>query len=113
MGVFYLDVSSSQTETEWTQITELDGREYVFRFFWNDRAHALYVDVADQDGVPIFDGAKLVMGVALGRWLVGDDRTWPGKLQCKTLSQDWSDPDRFDFGLRVQLVYDDLQPTVT
>lgn len=113
MAVFYIDTSASATLTLWDQITEINGREYVLRFYWNDRAEAWYMDVADQDASPILYGIRLVVGVLLGRQLVGDSRMWPGAMVCVVTAQDQSDPGQFDLGGRVQLVYDDLQPIVT
>lgn len=110
MAIFYIDVSSSLTDVEWDQITEIDGREYVLRFYWNARAQGWYMDVSDQDGSPIVYGKRLAIGVQIAREVVGDARMWPGIMMCLTLAQDTSDPGQFDLGQRVLLVYDDLQP---
>lgn len=109
MAFVSVDVSSSSSADYWMQYTQIDGREYLFTFYWNDRASAWYMDVADQDGVPIGSGIKLVCGVALMRAIV-DDRKWPGALFCLPSTQDDSDPGHDDLGTRVLLVYNDLQP---
>lgn len=113
MGIFYIDTSTSATESEWDQISEIDGREYVLRIYWNARAQGWYLDASDQDGVPILYGLRLIVGVKLGRQLVGDSRIWPGTMACVATTQDDSDPGQFDLGTRVLLIYDDLQPIVT
>lgn len=114
MGIFYVDVSTSQTETEWYQISEIDGREYVLRFYWNARYQSWYMDIGDQDGAPILEGVRLAVGIIpLGQQLVGDSRMWPGDLYLSPQSQDDSDPGQFDLGTRVLLIYDDLQPIET
>ena len=112
MAVFYIDTSTSATATIWDQISEIDGREYVLVFAWNDRYQSWYLHILDQDSNPILYGRRLAVGVVLGRQLVGDSRIWPGKLVCVATTQDPSDPGQFDLGSRVLLVYDDLQPIV-
>lgn len=112
MAIFYIDTSSATTSTLWDQISEIDGREYVLRFYWNDRAQGWYFDVSDQDSSPILYGIRLVVGIILGRELVGDSRMWPGKMACIATTADQSDPGQFDLGARVLLVYNDLQPIV-
>jgi hypothetical protein len=110
VAIFYVDTTSSTTDLEWDQISEIDGREYVLRFYWNARAQAWYMDISDQDGSAILNGQRLVVGIAIGPQLVGDARMWPGIMACVAQSQDTSDPGQFDLGGRVLLVYDDLQP---
>ena len=112
MAIFYID--TDPTSLLWEQITEIDGREYLLRFLWNDRASAWYLDINDQDGNPIVNGVRLVCGVIpLAREVVGDSRMWSGDLYCYPTTQDDSDPGIGDLGNRVLLVYDDLQPIVT
>lgn len=110
MAIFYID--NSTTATLYEQITFLDGREYIMRFMWNARASAWYLDVSDQDGLPIVNGVRLVCGIPLAREVVGDFRMWPGTLLCTSATQDDSDPGLLDLGSRCILIYDDGQAIV-
>lgn len=110
MAIFYVDVDTTALLFE--EFVFLDGREYLLRFRWNARAFAWYMDVNDQDGLPIVNGVRLVCGIRLAREVVGDDRMWPGTMACVSTTQDDSDPGVADLGARVLLIYDDGQPIV-
>jgi hypothetical protein len=87
-----------------TQITTLSGRDYVFTFHWNAREAAWYFDLADQDEVPIATSRKVTVGFPLITRCV-DDRRPEGMLMAIDSSGQNGDPGLDDFGSRVKLVY--------
>ncbi len=97
-------ISTSTTLSSYTQRTVLDGREYGFRFQWNQRAAKWYMDLADAAGAPIVFGVKVVADFPLLRRLT-DSRTPPGELFAMDRSRAGQDPGLSDFGTRVQLIY--------
>ena len=105
MAIFYVD--TNYPSVIWDQITVIAGREYTLGFRWNARAMAWYLDIGDQDGLPIVSGVRLVCGIPLAREVVGDSRMWPGTLMCVSTTQDGTDPGISDLGTRVVLIYDD------
>ena len=88
------------------QRTQLDGRDYLLSFFWNEREEAWYLQLDDEAGVPIAAGIKLVLDWPLiGR--VADARRPPGSLMAVDPSGNPARPGLQDLGTRVQLVYAD------
>lgn len=73
-----------------TQITSLDGRDYVFTFDWNAREGKWLMELATADGVPLIQGVKLVANFPILRTLADDLRP-PGLLYLTT--PDGLDPD--------------------
>ena len=55
-------IDNDTTATEYDQITQLEGVEYLFRFYWSDREQAQYFDISDQDGNILAAGIKCVLG---------------------------------------------------
>lgn len=72
-------VPTSRDLSSYTQRTQLDGRDYVLRFQFNQRIGRWSMDVSDQDEVPIAHGLMLLTGVQLGRGIT-DERFPPGVL---------------------------------
>jgi uncharacterized protein DUF6983 len=98
---------------DWSQRTNLDGREYLLQFTWSRREERWYLSVADAAGAPIVSGVKLCAGwpVALR---VSDPRCFPGELLVLDLSASGSagldlarasDPGLDDLGQRVVVLY--------
>lgn len=86
-----------------TQVTALDGTNYVFVFRWNERAQAWHFDLYTEDGEPIAMGVRVVVSWPLLRRCVSARRP-PGELiAVDTTGQ--GDPGRSDLGARVQLQY--------
>ena len=108
-------IPTSITATTYTQTTTLDGRDFILRFSNNQRDGLWYMDIGDQDDVPIASGLKLVAeGFPLRR--LTDPRTPDGFIIVKDLeSNDGGfdtgrklialDPGLGELGERVVLVY--------
>lgn len=86
------------------QVTTLDGVDFVLTFALNLRDSYWYVDVADQDGVPIATGIKIVVNWDLLRRCI-DERRPKGQLIAIDTTGQGLDPGPDDFGTRVQLLY--------
>lgn len=83
--------------------TVLDGTVFTVRQRWNTRDAAWYLDLLDANSDPIFQGVKVVLGVALGRRVT--DPRMPGvfvarDLAAKTLNEQ-RDATFDDIGTRV------------
>ena len=68
-------------EVLYTQVTALDGTDFIFTFALNLRDGRWYLDLADQDGVPIALAIPLVVDWNLLR-RVRDARRPLGALIC-------------------------------
>ena len=100
----------TQPNVPWyRQRTTLEGRDYVLSFRWNERSGRWYMDVSDQDEVPLAVGVKLVPSYPLlGVYI--DDRLPPGQLllvdmedtDAKTSNRD---PGLCHLGERFKLIY--------
>lgn len=51
----------------YTVNVEISGALYELELRWNDRDSAHYLSVRDATRVPVFEGAKIVLGLYLGR----------------------------------------------
>jgi hypothetical protein len=92
------------TDPIFTQVTTLSGQDFVFTFEWNTRESAWYFDLADQDGNPITVSRKVVVNAPLITRCV-DPRRPKGLLWANDTSGSDTDPQQFDFGTRVHLIY--------
>lgn len=99
---FQVPITSDQVLYQ--QITTLDGTDYVLTFALNLRDGYWYLDVADQDGVPLASGIKVVVNWDLLRRCI-DPRKPPGLLMAFDTTGQGLDPGSKDFGTRVQLLY--------
>lgn len=97
-------IPTSNAEPLYTQITSLDGADYVLTFALNSRDSKWYLDVADQDGDPIIQGLKLVEGWDLLHRCV-DPRKPQGLLALQDVTGQGADPGPDDLGTRVVLRY--------
>ena len=88
----------------YTQVTTLDGRDYVLTFSYNARDLSWYLDIADQDEVMIAAGLRIVADWDLLKRCV-DPRRPPGIIFANDLSGAGLDPGPDDFGARVELLY--------
>jgi hypothetical protein len=107
MDIVTLDNDS--TAATYSQISELGGREYLFRFHWNERCSLWFVDLYDQDESPIALGFAVVVGIPLFRGVI-DARMPPGVMGAVDLSDNNTDPGRDELGKRVVIAYWDGQP---
>lgn len=101
---YTVPTSASRTVADYRQSTIIDGREYLLRFYWNQRIGAWHLDVSDQDGDPIVHGLRLVLGADLFRNVV-DSRLPPGHLFLLDRSGTGLMPDINELGERVLLIY--------
>jgi hypothetical protein len=99
--------NESDTRGNYTQRTVLDGREYVLRFRWNQRAAKWYLSLFDQDESPIYVGVKLVINFPLFGPRLVDDRAPPGELLAIDTEATGADPGLHDLGGRIKIVYID------
>ena len=74
-------IPTTADDVLYSQVTELDGADYVFTFALNLRDGRWYFDIADQDELVIAAGIPLVVNWDLLR-RVQDARRPPGKLVC-------------------------------
>ena len=90
----------------WQQSTALEGVTYTLTFQFNQRCAAWYLSIADQDGVDIYNGVKLVCNVSLLR-KCKDPRCPPGALIVFSSSATQEPPSRGDLiaGGACQLMY--------
>jgi hypothetical protein len=86
------------------QVTALEGTDYILTFAFNRRDGYWYLDIADQDAVPISLSRKCVVNVNLLR-RCADTRKPPGALILVDTSDTDLDPGLDDLGTRVDLVY--------
>jgi hypothetical protein len=70
------------TDALYSQSVTLDGKDYVLTFALNTRDGRWFLDLADQDGVPIVLSLPLVVNWDLLNRCV-DERRPPGKLVCQ------------------------------
>ncbi len=92
-------------QSNWVQRTQLDGRDFMFRFVWNQRDGHWSIDLADQDSIAIASGIKLVINRDLLATVV-DDRRPPGTLVViDLLGTNDVDPGFADLGDRFALEY--------
>jgi hypothetical protein len=93
-------------QARWTQRTQLSGRDYQLTFDWNQRLGQWSLSIADQDGVPIRTGVRLVSGWPLLRGVI-DSRSPPGVLAIDDMQNTGLDPGFSDLGTGFKLVYFD------
>lgn len=103
----------------YVQTTALDGRDYIFRFLYNQREDRWYLNLSDENGDPIVDGIKVVVATSLLK-RVTDSRRPPGILMARDLTAvepdlaggeqiAEEDPGQNDLGGRVLLFYTPLE----
>lgn len=89
----------------YTERVTLDGKEYLFKFDWNDRENRWYMGLFSVTGDPLATGIKVVANWPLLRKLAGDTVP-PGVLIATDLSpQDGESPTYAELGTRVKLLY--------
>jgi hypothetical protein len=100
-----IDVETDPTVTEYNQLTQLEGIEYLLSFYWSDREAGLYLSLLDQDQNPIAVGIKLVLGSSLLAKYT-DPRLPPGILYLYDTSGQGLDIQALgDLGTRIELLY--------
>lgn len=81
----------------------LEGSNFQFQFDYNERCASWYLSIADIDGVDIYNGIKLVVGMPLLRKCKDDRRPgftpgspYAGELICVSSTADDSPPSQDD-----------------
>jgi len=92
------------TDANWTQVTTLGGRDFIFTFRWNAREMSWYLDIADQDNVLLAASRKLVADYPVLTRRT-DPRLPRGVLWTIDRSGQGLDPGRYDLDERVILVF--------
>lgn len=101
-----ISTEGDTTRGSYTQRTVLDGREYLLRFRWNQRAAKWYLSIYDQNEIPIYEGIKIVTNFPLLGYRIVDARRPPGEIIAVDVTSD-RDPGLYDLGSRVVLMYVD------
>jgi hypothetical protein len=83
----------------------LEGRDYIFRFDWNDREQRYYMHIFDQDEVPLLLGVKVIANWGMLTRHHFNPALPPGELIPMDLEQGGEPPTFDDFGTRVRLFY--------
>lgn len=86
------------------QRTQLDGRDYVITWQWNERLARWTMSIADQDGDPIASGVALVVDFPLLS-LVTDERAPPGTIAVVDRQSPTIDPTLTSLGVRHVVCY--------
>lgn len=97
-------IPATSDEVLYQQITTLEGTDYLLTFALNLRDSYWYLDIADQDGVPIVSNIKIVVAWDLLKRCT-DIRRPPGVLLAVDLTGSGLDPGPTDLGGRVELRY--------
>lgn len=74
-------IPTTADEVLYSQVTALDGSDFILTFALNLRDGRWYLDLADQDASPIALNIPLVLNWDLLRRVI-DPRRPPGKLVC-------------------------------
>lgn len=85
---------------------EIDLTLYTLSFTYNARIGKWFLSIGDQDGNPILQGVKLIVGWSLLRQHK-DDRLPKGTLFCLDTSDQNLDPGLTELGSRVLLTYEE------
>jgi len=105
MSVFNVPTSD---DPFYTQVTDLDGTDYILEFRYNQREDAWYFSISLSDETRLISGVKVVCGVnLLGRF--AQEHLPPGILMAIANEDDDSTPGTGALGIgkRVTLVYFD------
>lgn len=94
-------------EPYYRQKTNLEGREYVLVFSFNERIARWYLSILDETEEPLLQGLKLVANWPLLRHYRYDTRLPPGELVVLTTDGSTEPPslDELGPGKRAELVY--------
>lgn len=91
-----LPTSNSKDDDFYSFSQELDGIDYVFTFYWNERASAWFLSVALTDGTELLSGNKITTGTNLFEWWVDQTNSFRGALLVRDSSGADADPGRYD-----------------
>lgn len=94
--MFMLPTSKSKDDDFYSFSQEMDGIDYVFTFYWNERATAWFLSVALTDGTELLSGNKVTTGTNLFEWWVDQVNSFRGALLVRDSSGTDADPGRYD-----------------
>lgn len=103
MAAFTLPCASSLTDFSFQ--CELDSVTYGFRFRWNERVAAWFMDISDVAGNELVSGMRVVVGFPLAANTRYNAAMPPGALIASDTSGQDLDPGLGDLGGRVQILY--------
>lgn len=91
----------------YSQKTNLEGREFVLRFSYNERIERWYLGIFDEEETPLLQGLKLLANVPLLRHYRHDPRLPPGELMALTTDGSGEPPTLNELGpgRRAELIY--------
>jgi len=92
-------------EPLYKQRVRLEGRDFIFRFDWANREQRYYMTIANQDGVRLLSGVKVIANWGFLTRNRFDPRLPPGELIAVDLEQGGEPPLMNEFGNRVRLFY--------
>ncbi len=83
----------------------LEGKDYSFKFDWNNREQRFYMSIRDLEETPLLTGIKII-----SNWLLLANHHFnpdlpPGQLIAIDLESGGEPPTFRDFGTRVRLFY--------
>lgn len=104
MIILKLPTSTDPSVPDYRQTTALAGRDYHFRFHWNQRQGRWHMDIADERENWLARGLPLVLGARLLAGLV-DARLPPGDLLVVDFRGLGRLPDIDQLGGEIALVY--------
>lgn len=97
-------IPTSQTESNYRQITTLDGVDYILNFRWNQREGRWYMTLSTASDGVIQGPVKVVADWPLV-YPQQDPPLPPGTLLAFDTTGEGIDPGLSDFGTRVRLMY--------
>lgn len=94
-------------EPYYRQKTNLEGREFLLSFSYNQRIDRWYLSIYDEEETPLLLGLKLVANWPLLRHYRYDTRLPPGELMALTTDGSTAPPTLTELGpgRRAELVY--------
>ena len=104
MGTVKIPISAG--DLAYNMVSELEGSLYRFRFRFNRRGGAWYMDLGDQETYFIL-GVKVVTGDGLLDQYGHIEGLPPGTFRVRDLQGLNADPTETDFGDRVIMLYDE------
>jgi hypothetical protein len=99
-------IRTSTKESNYEQVTSLDGVDFILRFLWNERDNHWFLTIRDAAGSDIITGIKLVADIPVGAHLT-DERRPEGQIWTVDMTGAGVDPGLRDLGERVILSYVD------
>ncbi len=100
-----LEIPLDKRETNYTFDVSLDGTVYTFRVYWNVRSGNYFFDLLRAtDSAVVLRSARVAVGTAPLVRVTGDARP-AGELFVLDTSEKDTDPELYELGDRVQMLY--------